>query len=93
MLTLKKLAILATVLFSIGTITIGGGVALVRTSQAQDPKPSVVRPDNAYLLDKTFKPAEPIDADQQIKEILRLAQAALSSAALCTTRDRWGLML
>ena len=77
MLMLKKFSIAAAVVVSLATLTVGGGVALVRTSQAQDAKSKAARSDvtRAYLLDAPYKTAEPIDADRQQQEILRLAHS------------------
>ena len=76
MLMLKKLTVVAAVLFAIGTITIGGGVALVRTSKAQDPqtKASSVEVRKAHLPDMPPKTSEAADADllaQQLVDLVR----------------------
>jgi RNA polymerase sigma factor (sigma-70 family) len=77
MLMLKKFSVVAAVIFALATLTVGGGVALVRTSQAQDAKSKAARFDmnKTYLLDAPYKTAEPIDADRQQQEILRLAHS------------------
>jgi hypothetical protein len=75
MLMFKKFSVAAAVIVSLATLTVGGGAALVRTSQAQDEKSKAARSDinKAYLLDAPYKTVEPIDADRQQQEILKLA--------------------
>jgi RNA polymerase sigma factor (sigma-70 family) len=77
MLMLKKISVAAAVILALATLTVGGGVALVRTSKAQDAKSKAARSDvsKAYLLEAPYRPAEPIDADRQKQEILRLAHS------------------
>jgi hypothetical protein len=77
MLMLKKISVAAAAILSLATLTIGGGVALVRTSRAQDARPKAVRADvnKTYLLEAPYKPAEPIDAGRQQQEILKLAHS------------------
>ena len=50
MLMLKKFSVVAAVIFSLATLTIGGGVALVRTSQAQDAKSKPPRSETKQSL-------------------------------------------
>ena len=54
MMTLKKLTVVATVLFSLATVTVGGGLALVRTSGAQDGQPREQQSERT-------KPASPLE--------------------------------
>ena len=75
MFVLKKLSIVAAAVFALLTLTIGGGIAVVRTSQAQDAKSqrSPIDQNRADLPDAPNKPAEPTDGDRRRQEILRLA--------------------
>jgi len=77
MFTLKKLSILAAALFSAGALTIASAVILVRSSQAQDAQGKNARPENksAFLLEKPYKPAEQVDIDRQLQEMLKLAHS------------------
>jgi hypothetical protein len=75
MLMLKKLSIAVVVIASLATLTIGGGVAFVQTSRAQDAKSKAVPFDknNAYLIENSYKALAPVDVDGQIQELLKLA--------------------
>jgi RNA polymerase sigma factor (sigma-70 family) len=74
MLMLKKFSIVAAVIVSLATLTVGGGVALVRTSRAQDEKSKFnsIDTNKMYLLDAPYKAAEPIDLEQQFRQQLGL---------------------
>jgi RNA polymerase sigma factor (sigma-70 family) len=77
MLMLKKLSFIAAVILSLATLTIGGGLALVRASQVQDARAKANRSDDpkAYLLEGPYKAGEPINVDRQIQELLKLVHS------------------
>jgi hypothetical protein len=74
MLTLKKFSIVAAVIVSLAALTVGGGVELVRTSQAQNAKSksNLTDRNKTYLLDAPYKAAEPTDLEQQFRQQLGL---------------------
>jgi RNA polymerase sigma factor (sigma-70 family) len=76
MLMLKKISIVAMSIVALATVTVGGGVAIVRTSQAQVAKSKSVRSDqDRTLLAAPAKAVDPIDVDRQRQEILTLARS------------------
>jgi RNA polymerase sigma factor (sigma-70 family) len=77
---LKKLAFAACVLLSVGTMTIGGGAVLVRTSRAQGPRPAP-----AAAPGQATKPAPAPDTtkadelDPLLKQLLEAARKRLDA--------------
>ena len=75
MLMLKKVAVVAALVLSIGTITIGGGVALVRSSSAQDSQSKAISSEKGIASppDTQDKTVGPADVDRRFQDLLALA--------------------
>ncbi len=75
MMTIKKLGVMAVVVLSLATLTVGGGVAVVRTSRAasEQTKPYAVEEKKALRAKESVASVKTEANDQQAQEMVDIA--------------------